>query len=288
MFALTKRNLLLYFRNHTGVFFSLLGAMISFVLYVIFLKKTMISSWQQVPNSRQLLDFWLIGGTLSVTAITTTLSSLGQLVRDKERGVIKDFYLTGISRFKMKVSYMLSAAIIGFLMQLIMLAIMLGYFAATDNLVIPWSKTPAVLGLAFLSALLSVVINMLFVQFISRFDSLGTIESILGAASGFLVGTYIPIGGLPHFAQLLIKFTPGSYVAALYRQIFMNDPLTNAFHGQQGHFEKIMGVKIAWQHLLTGNQTIGLLITAFIIGMLVLLLTELIRSQKRNKVTDFE
>lgn len=288
MFALTKRNLLLYFRNHTGVFFSLLGAMISFVLYVIFLKKTMISSWQQVPNSRQLLDFWLIGGTLSVTAITTTLSSLGQLVRDKERGVIKDFYLTGISRFKMKVSYMLSAAIIGFLMQLIMLAIMLGYFAATDNLVIPWSKTPAVLGLAFLSALLSVVINMLFVQFISRFDSLGTIESILGAASGFLVGTYIPIGGLPHFAQLLIKFTPGSYVAALYRQIFMNDPLTNAFHGQQGHFEKIMGVKIAWQHLLTGNQTIELLIAAFIIGMLVLLLTELIRSQKRNKVTDFE
>lgn len=288
MFALTKRNLLLYFRNHTGVFFSLLGAMISFVLYVIFLKKTMISSWQQVPNSRQLLDFWLIGGTLSVTAITTTLSSLGQLVRDKERGVIKDFYLTDISRFKMKVSYMLSAAIIGFLMQLIMLAIMLGYFAATDNLVIPWSKTPAVLGLAFLSALLSVVIDMLFVQFISRFDSLGTIESILGAASGFLVGTYIPIGGLPHFAQLLIKFTPGSYVAALYRQIFMNDPLTNAFHGQQGHFEKIMGVKIAWQHLLTGNQTIGLLITAFIIGMLVLLLTELIRSQKRNKVTDFE
>ncbi|MCH4166007.1 MAG: ABC transporter permease [Lentilactobacillus diolivorans] len=288
MFALTKRNLLLYFRNHTGVFFSLLGAMISFVLYVIFLKMTMISSWQQVPNSRQLLDFWLIGGTLSVTAITTTLSSLGQLVRDKERGVIKDFYLTDISRFKMTVSYMLSAAIIGFLMQLIMLAIMLGYFAATDNLVIPWSKTPAVLGLAFLSALLSVVINMLFVQFISRFDSLGTIESILGAASGFLVGTYIPIGGLPHFAQLLIKFTPGSYVAALYRQIFMNDPLTNAFHGQQGHFEKIMGVKIAWQHLLTGNQTIGLLITAFIIGMLVLLLTELIRSQKRNKVTDFE
>lgn len=288
MFALTKRNLLLYFRNHTGVFFSLLGAMISFVLYVIFLKMTMISSWQQVLNSRQLLDFWLIGGTLSVTAITTTLSSLGQLVRDKERGVIKDFYLTDISRFKMKVSYMLSAAIIGFLMQLIMLAIMLGYFAATDNLVIPWSKTPAVLGLAFLSALLSVVINMLFVQFISRFDSLGTIESILGAASGFLVGTYIPIGGLPHFAQLLIKFTPGSYVAALYRQIFMNDPLTNAFHGQQGHFEKIMGVKIAWQHLLTGNQTIELLIAVFIIGMLVLLLTELIRSQKRNEVTDFE
>ena len=56
----------------------------------------MISSWKTVPSSHQLLDFWLIGGTLSVTAITTTLTSLGQLVKDKERKVIKDFYLTSI------------------------------------------------------------------------------------------------------------------------------------------------------------------------------------------------
>lgn len=39
MIALTKRNLLLYFRNRPGVFFSLLAAMISFLLYIVFLKK---------------------------------------------------------------------------------------------------------------------------------------------------------------------------------------------------------------------------------------------------------
>lgn len=39
MLSLCKRNLLLYFRDKSGVFFSILGAMISLVLYVIFIKK---------------------------------------------------------------------------------------------------------------------------------------------------------------------------------------------------------------------------------------------------------
>ena len=38
MMMLMKRNILLYFRNRSGVILSLLGAMISFILYLVFLK----------------------------------------------------------------------------------------------------------------------------------------------------------------------------------------------------------------------------------------------------------
>lgn len=286
MIALTKRNLLLYFRNRPGVFFSLLAAMISFVLYIIFLKNSMINSWQEVPNSHQLLDLWLIGGTLSVTAITTTFTSLGQLVEDKEREVIKDFYLTDLSHFEIKISYMLSASLIGFLMQLMMLFLMMGYFSITDSLTIPWASMPAVICVALFSSLLAVVINMLFIQLINRFDSLGALESIVGTASGFLVGTYIPFGILPNFAQFLIKLTPGAYVAAIYRQIFMSDKLRRAFHGQQNHFEKMMGIKLEWHHLLTGMQTAVFLIVIFLLGIVALLTVDLIRSKKNVRTVD--
>lgn len=286
MIALTKRNLLLYFRNRSGVFFSLLAAMISFVLYIIFLKNSMINSWQEVPNSHQLLDLWLIGGTLSVTAITTTFTSLGQLVKDKEREVIKDFYLTDLSHFEIKISYMLSASLIGFLMQLMMLFLMMGYFSITDSLTIPWASMPAVICVALFSSLLAVVINMLFIQLINRFDSLGALETIVGTASGFLVGTYIPFGILPNFAQLLIKSTPGAYVAAIYRQIFMSDKLRRAFHGQQNHFEKMMGIKLEWHHLLTGMQTAVFLIVIFLLGIVALLTVDLIRSKKNVRTVD--
>ncbi|WEA58179.1 ABC transporter permease [Pediococcus pentosaceus] len=286
MIALTKRNLLLYFRNRSGVFFSLLAAMISFVLYIIFLKNSMINSWQEVPNSHQLLDLWLIGGTLSVTAITTTFTSLGQLVEDKEREVIKDFYLTDLSHFEIKISYMLSASLIGFLMQLMMLFLMMGYFSITDSLTIPWASMPAVICVALFSSLLAVVINMLFIQLINRFDLLGALESIVGTASGFLVGTYIPIGILPNFAQFLIKLTPGAYVAAIYRQILMADKLKTAFHGQQSHFEKMMGIKLEWHHLLTGMQTAVFLIVIFLLGIVALLTVDLIRSKKNVRTVD--
>ncbi|MCV3742898.1 ABC transporter permease [Lentilactobacillus hilgardii] len=286
MIALTKRNLLLYFRNRPGVFFSLLAAMISFVLYIIFLKNSMINSWQEVPNSHQLLDLWLIGGTLSVTAITTTFTSLGQLVKDKEREVIKDFYLTDLSHFEIKISYMLSASLIGFLMQLMMLFLMMGYFSITDSLTIPWASMPAVICVALFSSLLAVVINMLFIQLINRFDSLGALETIVGTASGFLVGTYIPFGILPNFAQFLIKLTPGAYVAAIYRQIFMSDKLRRAFHGQQNHFEKMMGIKLEWHHLLTGMQTAVFLIVIFLLGIVALLTVDLIRSKKNVRTVD--
>ncbi|MCT3397530.1 ABC transporter permease [Lentilactobacillus hilgardii] len=288
MIALIKRNLLLYFRNRSGVFFSLLGAMISFVLYIIFLKKSMINSWQEIPNSHQLLDFWLIGGTLSVTAITTTLTSLGQLVKDKEREVIKDFYLTDLSRFKIKISYMLSATLIGFFMQMMMFSLMLGYFLFADSLAISWISMLAVTCVAFFSSLLAVVINMLFIQFINRFDSLGAWGTIVGTASGFLVGTYVPLGILPSFAQFLIKLTPGAYVAAIYRQILMDDKLTTTFHGQQNHFEKLMGIRLGWRHLLTGSQTIELLVLVFLLGTSILLAIEIVSNKKNVKMTVFK
>ncbi len=39
MVAMTKRNLKLYFSNKMSVFFSMLGALIAFGLYIIFLQK---------------------------------------------------------------------------------------------------------------------------------------------------------------------------------------------------------------------------------------------------------
>ena len=44
MWAFVKRNSLLFFRNRAGVFFSVLGALIAFLLYLVFLKKSMSTS----------------------------------------------------------------------------------------------------------------------------------------------------------------------------------------------------------------------------------------------------
>lgn len=282
MLSLCKRNLLLYFRDKSGVFFSILGAMISLVLYVIFIKKSMLAEWSQVPGAKQLLDLWLIGGTLAITAVTATLASWGQFVKDEEHSVLKDFYLTDISPFRLKMSYMHSAGIIGFMMQLIMLAMMLAYFNVTDNLAIPWSKLSAIILVALLSSYLAVILNMLITQFVHKVDTFSRLNSIIGTAAGFLIGTYIPIGALPNFAQILIKLTPPAYVAAIYRQILMGDKIKAAFKTPvyEDHFSKLMGVKLSWSHLLSLTATSEILFIVFWGSIFLIFMTELVKRKQ--------
>ena len=97
MLPLIRRNLKLFFRNRAGVFFSLLGALISFGLFIIFLKSNMLDSWKQLQHPARVLDLWVIGGTLAVASITTTLSALSRMVSDLEYRVFDDLILTGLS-----------------------------------------------------------------------------------------------------------------------------------------------------------------------------------------------
>ena len=254
MLALLKRNFLLYFRNRSGVFFSLLGALISFILYIIFLQKNLTDAWAQLPNSAPVLNNWLISGTLAVTGITTSLAALTQLVKDRERQVDQDLYLSDQGIWRLAFSYLTSAIIISFSMQILMYVLMCGYFREVPTL----SLLPEVLLIMLLSSLLSSLVNAIFVYFFQSVDSLGKFATIVGTASGFLVGTYVPLGVLPNFAQLLMKCTPATYIAALYRQVLMNETLSETFKGQDDlrqEFQEKMGVQLKWQELLTKENT---------------------------------
>ena len=116
MIMLIKRNFLLYFRNRSGVILSFPGAMISFILYLVFLKANIKDSWSQVPHTNQLLDSLLISGTPAITGLTTTFSSFSQLAKDRESKVTQDLILTDLGRLGLSISYLLSTTFIGFLM----------------------------------------------------------------------------------------------------------------------------------------------------------------------------
>lgn len=267
MIMIIKRNFLLYFRNRSGVVLSLLGAMISFILYLVFLKANIKTSWSQVPHTNQLLDSWLIGGTLAITGLTTTFSSFSQLAKDRESNVTQDLVLTDLGRWGLSISYLLSTAIIGFLMQIIMFTVMEGYFIWDDQIVVDWTLLPQILLIMVLNALLCSIFNGILVNHFKSVDTLGKLATIIGAASGFLVGTYIPIGVLPSFAQTIMKCTPSTYIASLFRQVMMKDSLATAFHDNtavQDYFEKMMGIQLKWESLLTMKETYYIVVVVLV------------------------
>ncbi|QLQ48962.1 ABC transporter permease [Lactiplantibacillus plantarum] len=283
MLALIKRNYLLYFRNRSGVLLSLLSAAISFILYLVFLKQGMHRDWAQLPQANQLLDNWLISGTLALTGITTTLAGLNQLVWDRERQIQTDLLLTDAGPLQLQVSYLVSATIVGIVMQLLMFFVMWGYFNAADGLTISGSELLAVFGLIVVSAAFATLVNAVILKRVRAVDNLGKIATILGTAAGFLVGIYIPVGSLPSFAQTLVKLTPGSYVASLYRQALMSDTLNHVFNHQmtaQAHFERLMGVRLNWSGLLTTSQTYQIMGYIFL-GCLLAVLIAPYRQRRR-------
>ena len=280
MLALLKRNFLLYFRNRSGVFFSLLGALISFILYIIFLQKNLTDAWAQLPNSAPMLNNWLMSGTLAVTGITTSLAALTQLVKDREHQVDQDLYLSDQGKWRLAFSYLTSAIIISFSMQILMYVLMCGYFREVPTL----SLLPEVLLIMLLSSLLSSLVNVIFVYFFQSVDSLGKFSTIVGTASGFLVGTYVPLGVLPNFAQLLMKCTPATYIAALYRQVLMKETLSETFKGQDNllqEFQEKMGVQLKWQGLLTKENTYLIVLGGILIASILWIVLVKKTSQKK-------
>ena len=271
MLALLKRNFILYFRNRSGVFFSLLGALISFLLYIIFLQKNLTDSWSQLPDNTNLLNNWLMGGTLAVTGITTSFTALTQMVQDRENQVDQDLFLTDLGSWGLQVSYLISSIIISFVMQVFMFAVMSLYFKESPVI----SHLPEITLIMLLSSLLSSVVNILLIYRFQSVDSLGKLATIVGTASGFLVGTYIPIGVLPEFAQIIMKCTPATYIASLYRQILMKERLETAFTGNSSllqEFQEKMGIQINWQELLTKEETYFIVVIISLVAILLWLL----------------
>lgn len=287
MLTVCYRNLLLYFCNKSEVFFSLLAALISFILYVAFLQDTIGGDWKNLPGHAEFLDLWLIGGTLGITAITTTLSSLSQKVEDYEKSTENDFLLTGISRFSLNFGYVLSAAVIGFIMQIVVFLVMFLYFHFVDDLSISFSKLGFLIILMLLGSLLNAVVNAVIMRFVYNRNTLSAVSTVIGTVSGFLVGAYIPLGILPSFAQFLVKLTPGAYVSSLYRQVLLDDNLQKFFPvlSKREQFVEEMGIQLKWGKLLNYSQSLLITVLLFVAFLIILVLIEYLLNSRKVKPT---
>ena len=90
--AIVIRNLRLFFRDRLNVFFSLLGAIILFALYTLFLSNLQTQGLEAAfPDAepgqvKAFVDSWMFAGIVLITTITTGLGALSVLVDDAQSG----------------------------------------------------------------------------------------------------------------------------------------------------------------------------------------------------------
>lgn len=241
------RNIKVYFRDKTSVFFSLLSVFIIIGLYALFLGKVWTQSLEDlVPNPEQLMDSWLMAGILSVISFTTTMGAFGTMVDDKVKKIFKDFSASPLKRTSLVGGYIISSYVIGVLMSLVAFVLLDVYLFLGDGYLIGLLPTLEILGLILLATLANTSMVFFITSLFKTQTAFGTASTVVGTIIGFIAGIYMPIGNFPDAVQFIVKLVPVSHAAALFRRIIMATPLATAFNGVVGDyrtdFELEMGV----------------------------------------------
>ena len=248
MTNLIKRNLKLFFRDRTSVFFSLLAIFIIIGLYVLFLGNMMVKNFKELlgDNARFTVDSWVMAGLLSVTSITTTMGAFGTMVEDKTKKISKDFSSAPLKRSQLAGGYIMSSFIIGVIMSIAALVVAEIYILAGGGKLITLVPLLKLFGVMMLSVFAGSSMVFFIVSFFKSNNAFATASTIIGTLLGFLTGIYIPIGSLPSAVQTAIKIFPISHAGALFRQIMMEAPMSIAFKNAPAQavtgFKQAMGV----------------------------------------------
>lgn len=233
--VLMKRNMMLFFKDKTAVFFSFMAVIVVLFLYVCFLGDMMIGPLKErLPSTaREISDTWIMAGTLGIVSLTTSLSVLGIVIHDKSHHILDDFRISPISRMQISFSYIASTIVITMVVSLVTLLIAQVYIVAYGGQVMNFTTLIKAIGVMLLSILSCTSMLYFFMSFFQSDSSFSNVTTIIGTLSGFLMGIYVPIGSLPSFLQRIIMCFPPSHGAALFRQVMMEDVLSRSFTPQQ-------------------------------------------------------
>lgn len=247
MIGFAVRNLKVFFRDKSAVFFSLLAVFIIIGLYVLFLGDVFSSSITGLEGARFVMDSWIMAGLLAVTSVTTTMGAFGIMVEDRSRKIYKDFYSSPISRSSLAGGYIASAFLIGVVMSLITLVLAEVYILAGGGALLSPLAFLQVFGLILLATFANTALVFFVVSFFKSNNAFATASTIIGTLIGFLTGIYLPIGNLPEAVQWVVRLFPVSHAAVLFRQVMMAAPMDAAFAGAPAQFRtefgEMMGVQ---------------------------------------------
>ncbi|MFJ7935888.1 ABC transporter permease [Sporosarcina sp. NPDC096371] len=283
MLAFAKRNILLYFRDKTSVFFSLLAVIILVALYVLFLGDMTAKQLPDFPAKKALLMAWFIAGMLAVTSMTTTLASFGILVDDRANNTYMDFYSSPISRTKLVGGYIISALIVGFTMCLGTLIVSNLFLVVSGEAMLPLGKMIATSGVIVLAVLASASMILLLVSFFKTSNAFAAASTVIGTLLGFLAGIYIPIGSLPDYLQTIVKLFPVSHSAALFRQILMETSLIDSFANAPVEMKEEFLFEMGIFYEINGEKASGLFSVFYLFATTLLFFTLSLFVMKRKK-----
>ena len=245
--GLIKRNLLLFFKDWQSILFSLLTSIIVLILYLLFLKGTFVSAIQsameQYPGLASMVpqkdidmfaNLFLLSGILGSAMISVPFSCITVVVKDRANKVDYDILSTPLKRGQIIFAYFVSAVLTSILLNSIILAVGLIGIRMQGNMYLNISQVVKAFSVVALGSISASAVFMIVVLFFKSISACEAFFGILSAASGFVIGAYIPISQFSNEVQTVCNLFPASQITIMLRNILLNGLLDHINTSLQG------------------------------------------------------
>ncbi len=242
--GLTKRNLLIYFKDVQTVIFSLLTSIIVFMLYLLFLKGNYVDSIKSVMEGLEglvsdesvemVVDGFLLTGILGSAMITVSFNCLQTIVKDRENKIDYDISATPLKRWQIILSYFVSSTLSAIIMTGVILTVGLWILHGMGDPHISSQMILAAYGIVVLGSISATAFFMILMQFFKSTSASGAFFGMLSAAAGFVIGAYMPISQFSEAIQTFCNLVPATHATVLMRNALLNGLLDHVDKGIGG------------------------------------------------------
>lgn len=233
--GLTKRNILIFFKDKQSVIFSLLTSIIVLALYLLFLKGTFIDAMNDAVNGNtglselikdseinMLANLVLLTGIIGSAMITVPYNCLTTVVKDRENKKDYDVLSTPIKRWQVILSYFTAASLSSVILTGIILTVGILAIRLQGSIFLGATDILAAYGVAVLGSVSATALFMILVLCFNSTGASGAFFGILSAVSGFVIGAYVPISQFSGSIQTVCNIFPASHVTIILRNVLMN------------------------------------------------------------------
>ena len=285
--GLTKRNMLVYFKDRQAILFSLLTSIIIFGLYLLFLRNTFTEAISQTLATEPLIqalvqnedletftNMKLLAGIIGSAVITVPFSCLATVTHDRENKVDQDMLATPVRRGQIVLAYFTASSLSAIVMTSVILTAGLLILQMNGSLYMGVSGILRAYGITALGCISSTALFMNIVLLFRSASASSAFFGILSAVSGFVIGAYIPISQFSARVQTVCNLFPASHTTILLRNALLGGILDHIDSGigglDGGRFTEAMREVFTFRANMFGGALNSSGMLVYILAVLVL------------------
>lgn len=297
LYYLVKRDMLVFLRDRSAVFFSVLSMFIVLMLMIVFLggmsSESVVNMLAEVggerdalkdrENAEWLIQMWTLAGILVVNSVTVTLTVMQTMIQDEAKGSLFSFYTAPIKRTKVAFGYILASFFIGVGMCLLTLVMGEIYMVISGYSLLSLEACAKLFGMIVLNVFVYASVGYLVALFVHSESAWGGMLTVVGTLVGFVGGIYLPVSQLPDGVASVIKCLPVLHGAGMMRKICIQDAMKETFHGISQEVGDIFNEEMGVTIFMDGNEvTLGAQVLILLGYGIIAIAISVIISQKRK------